>query len=147
MNTQSSIGSAIRTLSNLLRRQFACPATKPDEHHRHCSQTSGLIMCYLCERPKEELCQHDVEQAFCIRRSTASRFLTMLEEDGLIERQSSPRDARRKLIVPTQKALSIHAKILKRREEMESRITEGLSEGEIKTFLTIAHKIETNLSR
>ncbi len=147
MNTRESIGSAIRTLSNLLRRQFACPAAKPEEHHRHCSQTSGLIMCYLCERPEEELCQHDVEQAFCIRRSTASRFLSMLEEDGLIARRPSPQDARRKLIVPTEKALSIHAKIVKRREEMEARITQGLSEDEIQTFLKIAKKIEANLSR
>ncbi len=145
MNAQESVGFTIRTLSNLLRRKFTCPAN--EQHDRHCSQTSGLIMCYLCEHMEEELCQHDVEQVFCIRRSTASRFLTMLEEDGLIERRCAPNDARRKLIVPTQKALLIHAQILKRREALEACITEGLSPEEVQTFLTIARKIEANLSR
>lgn len=144
MNAQESIGFTIRTLSNLLRRKFTCPV---DGHDRHCSQTSGLIMCYLCEYTEDELCQHDVEQAFCIRRSTASRFLAMLEEDGLIERRCAPNDARRKLIVPTQKARSIHAQILKRREALEACMTEGLSQEELQTFLTIARKIEANLSR
>ena len=144
MDVQNSVGLTIRTLSNLLRRKFVCPAQPRD---RHCSETSGLIMCYLCEHSNDALCQHDVEQAFCIRRSTASRFLTMLEEDGLIERRSAPNDARRKLIVPTQKALSIHAQILRRREELEACITQDISPEELRIFLEVARKIETNLSR
>lgn len=144
MDVQNSVGLTIRTLSNLLRRKFSCPA---GTHDRHCSEVSGLIMCHLCEHSDEELCQHDVEQAFCIRRSTASRFLTMLEEDALIERRSAPNDARRKLIVPTQKALSIHAQILRRREELEACITQDISPEELRIFLEVARKIEANLSR
>lgn len=144
MNVQNSVGFTIRTLSNLLRRKFACPTQPRDQH---CSETSGLIMCYLCEHSNHALCQHDVEQAFCIRRSTASRFLTMLEEDGMIERRSAPNDARRKLIVPTQKALSIHAQILRRREELEACITQDISSEELHIFLEVARKIEANLSR
>lgn len=143
MDVQNSVGFTIRTLSNLLRRKLFCPAQPQD---RHCSETAGLIMCYLCEHSNDELCQHDIEQVFCIRRSTASRFLTLLEEDGLIERRSAPKDARRKLIVPTQKALSIHAQILQRREELEACITRGVSQEELHIFLKVARKIEANLS-
>lgn len=144
MDLQNSVGLTIRTLSNLLRRKFVCPA---QTHDRHCSETSGLIMCYLCEHLNEVLCQHDIEKIFCIRRSTASRFLSILEEDGLIARHNAPQDARRKLIVPTQKALSIHAKILRRREELETCMTQNISDEELRIFLDVARKIQANLSQ
>lgn len=143
MDIQNSVGFTIRTLSNLLRRKFVCQSNPRD---RHCSEVSGLIMCYLCEHSDEELCQHNIEQAFCIRRSTASRFLTMLEEDGLLERYSAPRDARCKLIVPTKKALSIHSQIVQWREELEACITQDISPEELRVFLEVARKIEANLS-
>lgn len=45
-----------------------------------------MIMGYLCEHVDDQLCQHDIEQVFCIRRSTASRFLIALEKEEMIER-------------------------------------------------------------
>lgn len=144
MDVQNSVGFTIRTLSNLLRRKFVYPEKSLN---CHCSETSGLIMCYLCEHPNSELCQHDIEHVFCIRRSTTSRFLTMLEECGLVERHSAPNDARRKLIVPTPKALSIYAQILQRQEELEDCITENISPEELHVFLKVSRKIEANLSK
>ncbi|MDO4668252.1 MAG: MarR family transcriptional regulator [Butyricicoccus pullicaecorum] len=143
MDVQNSVGFTIRTLSNLLRRKFACPTQSQDNH---CSEASGLIMCYLCEHSNDSLYQHDVEQAFRIRRSTASRVLTILEDDGLIERHSDPDDARKKRIIPTQKALSIHKQILQRREKLEACITQGISQEELRVFFEVARKVEANLS-
>ena len=71
MESEHLIGYTIRALSNLFRRQLMShqpPDGKP------CSETAGMIMGYLCEHVGDQLCQHDIEQVFCIRRSTASRF-------------------------------------------------------------------------
>ncbi|MBS5166237.1 MAG: MarR family transcriptional regulator [Butyricicoccus pullicaecorum] len=144
MDIHESVGLTIRTLSNLLRRKFACPT---QSHDSHCSEASGIIMCYLCEHSENPLYQHDVEQAFRIRRSTASRVLTLLEEDGLIERHSDSHDARKKRIVPTQKALSIHKQLLQRREALEACIKQGISQEELRVFFEVARKIEANLSQ
>ena len=105
MESEHLIGYTIRALSDLFRRQLVShqpPGGKP------CSETAGMIMGYLCEHVDDQLCQHDIEQVFCIRRSTASRFLIALEKEEMIERVSAPNDARRKIIVPTEKALAVH---------------------------------------
>ena len=102
MAPQESVGLTIRTLSNLMRRQFM--RHQPPPEHRHCSDAGGFIMEFLCNNPDQKLCQHDISQIFCIRRSTASRTLAALEQDGLIGRVSAPEDGRRKLLIPTAKA-------------------------------------------
>lgn len=145
MESDRLIGFTIRTLSNLLRRQLMNQQPPPDG--RACSETAGLIMGYLCDHADAQLCQHDIEQVFCIRRSTASRFLIALEQDQLIERKQAPDDGRRKIIVPTQKALAIHAQFIAHRDAMEARMSRGISEEELHAFLETARKIEANLAQ
>lgn len=144
MESEHLIGFTIRTLSNLLRRQMM-NHQPPDG--RPCSETAGLIIGYLCDHADAQLCQHDIEQVFCIRRSTASRFLIALEQDQLIERKQAPDDGRRKIIVPTQKALAIHAQFIAHRDAMEARMSRGISEEELHAFLETARKIEANLAQ
>lgn len=99
-----------------------------------------MIMGYLCEHVDDQLCQHDIEQVFCIRRSTASRFLIALEKEEMIERVSAPNDARRKIIVPTEKALAIHVQFISQRDALEAQITRGIPREEVEAFLAAAKK-------
>lgn len=144
MEPRDSIGCTIRTLSNLLRRRFI--SEHPPREGPLGSETAGMIMGYLCDNVEKQLCQHDVEQVFCIRRSTASRLFTALERDGLVERRSIPGDGRRKLLVPTPKALAIHAQIVAYQMDLEARMSAGISPEELQAFLQTARKIEANLS-
>lgn len=143
MESEHLIGYTIRALSNLLRRQLM-NHQPPDG--RPCSETAGMIMGYLCEHIVDQLCQHDIEQVFCIRRSTASRFLIALEKEEMIERVSAPNDARRKIIVPTEKALAIHARFITYRDALEAQMTQGISREELDAFLATAQKIQANLA-
>ena len=143
MESEHSIGYTIRALSNLLRRQLIShqpPEGKP------CSETAGMIMGYLCEHVGDPLCQHDIEQVFSIRRSTASRFLIALEQENMIERMSAPNDARRKIIVPTEKARAIHAQFVTYRDALEAQMTQDISREELDAFLATAKKIQANLA-
>lgn len=145
MEPRDSIGCTIRTLSNLLRRKFM--SAHPPQKGPLGSETAGMIMGYLCDHADKQLCQHDVEQVFCIRRSTASRLFTALERDGMVERRGIPGDGRRKLLVPTAKALAIHAEFVVYQDALESCMAEGISQEELQAFLQTARKIEANLSR
>ena len=118
----------------------------PPSDERHGStETECLIMGFLCDHPDRALYQRDVEEAFCIRRSTASRFLQNLERDGMLVRQSVPQDARLKKLIPTEKALAVHADIAEKFQIAEKLMTAGLAEEELEQFIATARKIQRNL--
>ena len=119
--------------------------TPPPSDRHGITETEGLIMGFLCDHPERELYQRDVEEVFCIRRSTASRFLQNLERDGMLVRQSVPRDARLKKLIPTEKALAVHACIAEKFQIAEKLMTAGLTEGEVEQFIATARKIQRNL--
>ena len=144
MERQNTIGFTITTLSNLLRRKMFQLAPPPPEREG-ITAMSGQIMGYLCEHAGTDIYQKDVEEVFCIRRSTASQFLKGLERSGLLLRQPVLRDARLKLLVPTPKALALHQQFNQAAQQMEALLTQGISQEELDTFLAVAHKIQRNL--
>lgn len=144
IDRQNSIGFTIRGLSNLLRRKMMEVAPPPEDRHGT-TETEGQIMGFLCDHPDRAPYQRDVEEAFCIRRSTACRFLQNLERDGMLARRSVPQDARLKKLVPTAKALALHAEIESKARMIEDLMTRDLTQDEIAQFLAIAWKIQRNL--
>ena len=117
----------------------------PSEDRHGITETECLIMGFLCDHPDRALYQRDVEEVFCIRRSTASRFLQNLEQDGMLIRQTVPQDARLKKLIPTEKAMSVHADIAEKFRIAEARMTAGLTEEELEQFIATAREIQRNL--
>lgn len=142
IDRRNSIGLAIRSLSNLMRRKLFELSPPPPVR---LGEMGGQIVGYLCDHPDQALYQRDVEALFCIRRSTASRFLKDLEQEGMLLRKSVPQDARLKQLIPTEKAKSLHADANRKFNQLESLLTQGLSEEEIAQFLAISCKIQRNL--
>ena len=143
---QNSIGFTIRRMSNLLRRKMAELAPPPEDRDGM-TDMGCEIMEFLCEHVDRELFQRDVEEVFCIRRSTASRFLQKLERDGLLLRQSVARDARLKKLVPTERALALHSEVGAKSQVAESLMARDLTPEELARFLATAKKIQENLAR
>ncbi len=107
----------------------------------------GWIIGYLYRhREAEGLFQHDLEQEFNIRRSTATGLLQRMERDGLIVRSSIQSDARRKNITLTQKAVDIHHNVMRAIDQVEDSLTRGLTAEEVETFFRILDKVKQNLS-
>lgn len=142
IDRRNSIGITIRSMANLMRRKLFELSPPPPVH---LGEMGGQIMGYLCDHPDKALYQRDVEALFCIRRSTASRFLKDLERAGMLERRSVPQDARLKQLIPTEKAWSIHAGANRKFQQLEDQLTQGLSQEEIAQFLAISAKIQHNL--
>lgn len=141
---QLGVGYEIKIVSNLLKRNIfkLVPHSETDEF----TDMQGQILGFLFESRDRDMFQRDIEENFWIRRSTASRFLKVMEQRELICRESVPQDARLKKLILTPKAISIHEIIEQQIEMVERRITEGLTKEEIAQFHQIMAKIIKNLS-
>ncbi len=139
------IGFELRSLNNLIRRYFDFSS------HRKEIETvtgnNGWIIGYLSENKDKEIFQKDIEEHFTITRSTASRVLNLMEQKGLIQRQSVAQDARLKKIVLTEKAWQIRGLMCEDAMRMERILTDGFSEDEIKELYTYLQRMKTNIAK
>lgn len=144
MQHERYVGFEIKALSNLLKRRMV----NTSEHSQGMlTEIEGVLIGYLCHSQGREIYQKDLEQAFCIRSSTASRLLKRLEDEGLILRSLGVNDGRTKRITPTLRARTLNDEAERRIAATEAVLTRGLSRDEIDQFLAIAEKLKRNLLR
>ena len=143
MNQHKHIGFEIKTLSNLIKRQFDQSSNKKEIDNL--TGTNGWVIGYLANNQHRDVFQKDLELEFSIRRSTASKILQLMEKKGFIKRESVEYDARLKKLVLTEKALEVHAIAQQGINQLEKKISKGLTNEEIETFFKIAEKIKKNL--
>ena len=137
------IGFQIRAVSNLIKRKLY--EIRPDGQPL-LTDLQGRILGFLYHNQDREIFQRDIEEHFYIRRSTVSRLLAGMEEQGLLQRIPVPRDARLKKLVMTPRAVALHEEITHRLDEMERLLGRGLSQRELEEFLRILEKIKRNAS-
>ena len=65
------------------------------------------IIDFIINHTDQEVFQRDIEHEFDIQRSITTVLLQRMEKKGLIERHTSSKDARRKAVVLTDKAVKI----------------------------------------
>lgn len=142
MEREEHIGFAVKSLHNQLRRAM-------DQNTQECGLTGmqGWLLGYLydCEQAEREIFQRDLEREFCIRRSTVTGVLQLMEREGLILRESVAEDARLKRLRLTEKAHEKQRQIGDKLEELEKRMRRGLSDDEIRMFFALIRRIEGNL--
>ena len=143
MRQERHTGYEIKALSNLLRRKVLESAGAHDGDEF--TEMQVKVLGFLAHNRDQEICQKDIEEAFYIRRSTASRLLKRLESQGFIVRQPVERDARLKRVATTPKADALCQQVMERIDSVESLLTRGLSQEELEQFLTIVEKLKRNL--
>lgn len=67
------------------------------------SMSRAGIIKYIKENPQKDIFPRDIVKRFCLTRSTVAGILQKMEQNGYIEMQSYPGDARLKKIVLTEK--------------------------------------------
>lgn len=143
MNEKKPIGFVIRNLSRQIgRRADSCAGR---QYLDSLTGTNGWIIGYIANNSEREIFQKDIEETFAVRRSTVSRVVTLMEQKGLIVRESVDSDGRLKKLMLTDKAWEIHRMIDAEMKELESDIVEGISEEDIETFMRIAEKMSLNI--
>jgi len=110
------------------------------------TRMQSMVLGYIYIKSKKgDVLQKDIEQEFCIRRSTATVLLQALEKKGLIYREECDFDKRIKHIRLTKTADVIQEKVEKTFTEFEQWLSENLTEEEKITFFTVSNKMKERL--
>ena len=137
------VGRLLAMINNGMRRRME---TSPVfQEMEGMTGKNGWIIGYLYRNQDHPVYQKDLEKAFNVTRSTASKVLTLMERKGFVERRSVREDARLKEIVLTEKALQIGEQMHQDRTKMEQRLTRGLTEEETQQLIGYLHRLLDNV--
>ena len=133
---------SIKRLSNGISREM-CAAFGSGMF----SGAQGRTLHFLLEHTKIDIFQKDIEEEFGLRPPTATALLKELEQRGLIRKEPVPYDARKKKIVVTEEALQYKDCVLKGLEELDQKLTAGISDEEMQVFFSVTDKMLKNLAK
>lgn len=143
MGRDKEIGLQIKIISNLIKRKMLAAMPQMVDG---LTEMQAQIISYLHNNGTDkDIFQKDVEEQFSIRRSTASRILSTLEEKHIITRESVAHDARLKKVSLTPASYDCHMQMRAKIGELELLMREGLTSEEIDLFFAITKKIIQNL--
>lgn len=138
-----NVGFELRTLNNMIHRQVI--SSKNIKYVDELTGTTSWIIGYLVHNRDRDIFQKDIEKEFSIRRSTASKALSIMEQKGLIKREPVAHDARLKRLVLTKRAIELNKIAETDLEEIDKRLKLGLTEEELDAFFSTIEKIKKNL--
>lgn len=93
----------------------------------------------ICGNPG--ISQEELARYICTNKSTVTRHVTQLEENGYVERRPSESDRRVMRVYPTERMQALLPAVRRITEEWDRYLTEGLSEAEIAGFYRILERI------
>ena len=141
MEQNRDIGRLIRILSNQIKRHFDHTAER-----NGVTGVQGRILHFIiAESQSKDVFQRDIEEAFYLRRSSATGILQSLEKNGMIFRESVLHDARLKRIVVTDKGNQMKEQVIEDIETLERRLRKDISSEEMEHFYKTLEKISRNL--
>lgn len=107
--------------------------------------SGAWIIAYIAENSNRDVFQRDLEREFDITRSTASKNVDLMVENGFIERQSVDYDARLKKLVLTEKAKDVFKIMRNDRATLEAQMLRGFSDEEKKQLRSFLKRLSANL--
>ena len=140
---QRKIGIDIPRLDNRIRRYVQRSVTQYEMEA--VSGTNGRIVRFLSEHADRDVYQKDLESEFGITRSTASRVLRLMEQKGLVERQSVPHDARLKKVMLTERSRRLVQQMCQTGTTVDTRLLSGFSPQEVQTLYGFLDRMFQNL--
>lgn len=131
----------------MLDRMFCKEMVKlfREDQYDGITMLGGWILEYLAFQEEEAIYQKDIERKFKTGKSTIAGTMKVLEKNDLIVRKSVKGDARLKQVCLTKKGEQYIERMCQRRDEMENRVSEGLSKEELNMFFQIVKKMQENL--
>ena len=133
----------IKILDNMLNRKI-CENVKK-EGISNVSHVQADILSYLYRNKDRIIYQNEVEKKMKVRRSTISGILKTMEKNGLIIRNDSSEDARKKEVKLTLQSIKKHDDLEKKVEIFEKELLKGISCEEKEIFFKVIDKLKDNL--
>ena len=107
--------------------------------------SGAWIIAYIAENGYRDVFQRDLEKEFDITRSTASKNVDLLVENGFIVRTPVDYDARIKKLVLTEKAKEVFKIMRSDRATLEEQMLRGFSDEEKKQLRGFLKRLASNL--
>jgi len=136
----SSLGYEVnhlaRLLAHALRERIAFLGVVPGQFAQLLAlyEADGLTQSQLCARVQ-------------IEQPTMANTLARMQRDGLITRVPDPGDRRRSLVMLTTRAWDLQPDLVAAARAVNELATQGLSGGEVDTFMATMTVIIANLDR
>jgi DNA-binding MarR family transcriptional regulator len=137
------IGIELRSLSNIIMRYMENNSVK--KMVDNITGTNGWIIGYISDNSDKDIFQKDLEEEFCITRSTASKVVNLMVQKDLIKYQSVPYDARLKKLVLTPKALEITKLMNEDGKNFEGILTKGFTQEELDNLYSYIERMKNNI--
>lgn len=135
------LGNMVIILSNQLKHYLHRAA----EEEGISGSQSRILHFLALESEERDVYQKDVEDFFCLRRSTVTQNLQSMEKNGLITRSSVTSDARLKKLVLTEQGMELERRIHNRVQDMERMLSEDLTRAEREEFQSVLIKMSRKM--
>ena len=106
------------------------------------AQLPGIYHSYvhaICRNPG--MSQDKLSKHLCMNKSSVTRHLGYLEQNGYVERKPSAEDKREMLVYPSQKMLDIHPEVLQISKQWTALLSADITKEEMDAFLEVLDKI------
>ena len=133
----------IKKLDNLIDRKI-CQNIKK-EKVINISHVQARVLRYLFVNKDKIIYQSDIEKEMDLRRSTISGILKTMEKNGLIKREDSKNDTRKKEVSLTDLSTQKHKEMKEKINKFEKEMLKGISLEEVKVFFRVIDKLLNNL--
>lgn len=138
------LGLDISKINHIISRKMDASVISAIDDNLTISQ--AYVIDFICNEGKDkDVFQKDLESVFDLKRSSISLMLNNMEKSGLIERILVKEDGRLKKIVLTEKSIKIYEKISDAIDLIENKLSENITEEEVKVFQNVLNKIRNSL--
>lgn len=142
----NSILIQIKSLEQVIMRDFFMKVMNDDvKMKKFPSPTQMRIIDYILQNDKKPVYQKDLERVFNLRRATISEVLQTMEKNNIIERCVSEVDNRTKEIKLSKETKKIFDNNKRKFLELESIITNNISDSELEIFINVINKMKDNI--
>ena len=142
MENEEKLGRLVSILSRNIKRTLNEEVSKYGITY---DQT--IFLKYIFDNSsKGKVYAKDLENEFDKRKSTVAEIIQLLEQKGLIKRESLCNDNRYKELVLTKEAEELLIKINETILNMDYNLLKDVSEDEYKMFIEIINKILKNIN-
>ena len=134
------IGKFVKIINNMLDSKANRDFRKWD---LTCSQHA--IIVYLFDHQSVETTQRDLEETFSLKNPTVTGLLNLLENKGMIQRVTNPKDRRSNIIKLTEKSLSLEKQLTASRKMAEDAILKGFTPDEKQQLESFMRRLMDNI--
>ena len=142
MENDKELGRKVCNVSLLFRRNFDNLVAQTSAGYTDSLSGRNIwVLRYLEKHRGEDVFQRDLESAFHIRRSTVSKTVEIMEQKGLLRRDSVNGDARLKRLILTPKAEQILEAVSRGVDQMEERVRNAFAPEDYERLLELLDKL------